>query len=175
MDVGGSTPSSPTSPPRGRPRGARDSPLSAIAHGLDARPYNRHMNNPLDVWPNAWKSLQQMIPGNSRHDEELHERISALEQQVGYSLFPIRLRDVCDGCGTRCAHPRNRRRRQHARQSRCCNDCARCTPGSSPVPVQNRVRRRLAKLVRPPPIHGGCRGFESLIAHFPATREPPSC
>ena len=40
------------------------------------------MNNPLDVWPNAWKSLQQMIPGNSRHDEELHERISALEQQV---------------------------------------------------------------------------------------------
>ncbi|RYQ16922.1 hypothetical protein PG2083B_1310 [Bifidobacterium pseudolongum subsp. globosum] len=40
------------------------------------------MNNPLDVWPNAWKSLQQMIPGNSRHDEELHERIGALEQQV---------------------------------------------------------------------------------------------
>ena len=40
------------------------------------------MNNPLDVWPNAWKSLQQMIPGNSHHDEELQERISALEQQV---------------------------------------------------------------------------------------------
>lgn len=63
-------------------RWACDSPLSAIARGLAARPYNRHMNNPIDVWPNAWKSLQQMIPGNSHHDEELQERISALEQQV---------------------------------------------------------------------------------------------
>ena len=26
---------------------------------------------------------------------------------------------------------------------------------------------RLAQLVRAPPLHGGCRGFESLIAHFP--------
>ena len=25
---------------------------------------------------------------------------------------------------------------------------------------------RLAQLVRAPPLHGGCRGFESLIAHF---------
>ena len=26
---------------------------------------------------------------------------------------------------------------------------------------------RLAQLARAPPLHGGCRGFESLIAHFP--------
>ena len=25
---------------------------------------------------------------------------------------------------------------------------------------------RLAQLARAPPLHGGCRGFESLIAHF---------
>ena len=30
---------------------------------------------------------------------------------------------------------------------------------------------RLAQLVRAPPLHGGCRGFESLIAHFSQRRE----
>lgn len=40
------------------------------------------MNTPLDVWTNPLKALQTLLPGTSRRDEELAERVDALDLEV---------------------------------------------------------------------------------------------